>query len=196
MSTNPLSEFGPAAAAPPAGDNWTTLLSGTQQLPAGLPDPAMLARMANEFFSTVSGAQPPAAGALVPAIPMSLVSVPPAGVAPPAVPVAWQPPATGVQAGAGAIDSTSAHELSFLQEIRPRYPEPEETAAALRAFLESPGEPVPAVAERSTQQAPAVPTPPMPTVPGGFDSSAVPAFSFLEEARPLFSLSPVAPVPV
>jgi len=36
----------------------------------------------------------------------------------------------------------------------------------------------------------------MPTVPGGFDSSAVPAFSFLEEARPLFSLSPVAPVPV
>ena len=56
MSTNPLGEFGPAAAAPPATDNWTTLLGGTQQLPAGLPDPAMLARMANEFFSTVSGA--------------------------------------------------------------------------------------------------------------------------------------------
>ena len=180
MSTNPLSEFGSVAAVAPATDQWATLIGGTQQVPAGLPDPAMLARMANEFFSTVSGAQPPAAGALVPAIPMSLVSVPPAGVAPPAVPVAWQPPATGVQAGAGAIDSTSAHELSFLQEIRPRYPEPEETAAALRAFLESPGEPVPAVAERSTQQAPAVPTPPMPTVPGGFDSSAVPAFSFLE----------------
>jgi cysteine desulfurase/selenocysteine lyase len=35
----------------------------------------------------------------------------------------------------------------------------------------------------------------MPTVPGGFDSSAVPAFSFLEEARPLFSLPPVAPLP-
>ena len=88
MSTNPLSEFGSVAAVAPATDQWATLIGGTQQVPAGLPDPAMLARMANEFFSTVSGAQPPAAGALVPAIPMSLVSVPPAGVAPPAVPVA------------------------------------------------------------------------------------------------------------
>jgi len=180
----------------PATDQWATLIGGTQQVPAGLPDPAMLARMANEFFAAVSGAQPPAAGAAVPAIPVIPVSMPSAGAAPPAVPVAFEPATPGIPAGAGAIDSTALPELSFLQEIRPRYPEPEETAAALRAFLESPGEPVPAVAERSTQQAPAAPTPPMPTVPGGFDSSAVPAFSFLEEARPLFSLSPVAPVPV
>jgi cysteine desulfurase/selenocysteine lyase len=196
MSTNPLSEFGSVAAVAPATDQWATLIGGTQQVPAGLPDPAMLARMANEFFAAVSGAQPPAAGAAVPAIPVIPVSMPSAGAAPPAVPVAFEPATPGIPAGAGAIDSTALPELSFLQEIRPRYPEPEETAAALRAFLESPGEPVPAVAERSTQQAPAVPTPPMPTVPGGFDSSAVPAFSFLEEARPLFSLSPVAPVPV
>ena len=196
MSTNPLSEFGPAAAAPPATDDWTTVLGGTQQVLVGLPDPAMLARMANEFFAAVSGARPPAAGAVVPAIPISPVSMPPAGVAPPAVPVASQPAAPDVQAGAGAIDSKTAPELSFLQEIRPRYPEPEETAAALRAFLESPGEPVPAAAAPpGASQAPAVPTPPMPTAPGGFDSSAVPAFSFLEEARPLFSLSPAGPVP-
>ena len=196
MSTNPLSEFGPAAAALPAADDWATLIGGTQQVPAGLPDPAMLARMANEFFAAVSGAQPPAAGAAVPAIPVIPVSMPSAGAAPPAVPVAFEPATPGIPAGAGAIDSTALPELSFLQEIRPRYPEPEETAAALRAFLEAPGEPVPAVAGPRAEQAPAVPTPPMPTVPGGFDSSVVPAFSFLEEARPLFSYPPVAPVPV
>ncbi|KAA6460418.1 SufS family cysteine desulfurase [Acidobacteria bacterium AB60] len=41
--------------------------------------------------------------------------------------------------------------------------------------------------------------PPAPTVPGAFgavDSSAFPAFSFLEEARPLFSTSPSVPGPV
>jgi cysteine desulfurase/selenocysteine lyase len=40
--------------------------------------------------------------------------------------------------------------------------------------------------------------PPTPTVPGAFgrvDSSAVPAFSFLEEARPLFSTAPAIPGP-
>ena len=195
MSTNPLSEFGQAAAPSSATGDWAALTGGPQHLPAGLPDPAMLARMANEFFAAVSSAQPPAAGAVVPAIPMNPVSVPPAGIAPPAVPVASPPAAPGVQPGAGAIDSAPVPELSFLQEIRPRYPEPEETAAALRAFLESPGEPVPAVGESGTQQAPAIPTPPMPTAPGGFDSPALPAFSFLEEARPLFSLPPVAPLP-
>ncbi len=41
--------------------------------------------------------------------------------------------------------------------------------------------------------------PPSPTMPGGFgfaDSSAVPSFSFLEEARPLFSYPPTIPGPV
>ena len=41
--------------------------------------------------------------------------------------------------------------------------------------------------------------PPAPTVPsafGGVDSSAIPAFSFLEEARPLFSDQPALPGPV
>jgi cysteine desulfurase/selenocysteine lyase len=37
--------------------------------------------------------------------------------------------------------------------------------------------------------------PPMPTVPEGFDSGAIPAFSFLEEARPLFSDPPSVPGP-
>ena len=196
MSTNPPGEFGPAAAAPLAAPDWTTALGGTPQAPAGLPDPATLARMANEFFAAVSGAQPPAAGAAVPAVPVSPPAAPPAGVSPPAVPIATQPATPGVAAGAGAIDATATPGFSFLQEIRPRYPEAEETDAALRAFLESPPEPMPANAAPGAEQAPAVPTPPMPTVPGGVDSSAMPAFSFLEEARPLFSYPPVAPVPL
>jgi cysteine desulfurase / selenocysteine lyase len=43
------------------------------------------------------------------------------------------------------------------------------------------------------------PQPPAPAVPGAFgvvDSSAIPAFSFLEEARPLFSAPPTIPGPV
>jgi cysteine desulfurase/selenocysteine lyase len=43
------------------------------------------------------------------------------------------------------------------------------------------------------------PQPPAPAVPGAFgvvDSSAIPAFSFLEEARPLFSTPPAIPGPV
>ena len=45
----------------------------------------------------------------------------------------------------------------------------------------------------------AFPQPPAPAVPGAFgvvDSSAIPTFSFLEEARPLFSTPPTAPGPV
>jgi hypothetical protein len=39
----------------------------------------------------------------------------------------------------------------------------------------------------------------MPTLPGdlgGFDSSAFPTFTFLEEARPLYSYPPAVPGPV
>jgi cysteine desulfurase/selenocysteine lyase len=44
-----------------------------------------------------------------------------------------------------------------------------------------------------------IPQPPAPAVPGTFgvlDSSAIPAFSFLEDARPLFSTPPAIPGPV
>ena len=53
--------------------------------------------------------------------------------------------------------------------------------------------------EKSLPPALDLPQPPTPTVPAssGFaDSSAVPAFSFLEEARPLFSATPSIPGPV
>ena len=206
MSTNPLGDYGAAGAAPPgalpvappatlpATGEWAALTGGTQLGFAGPLDPAILARMANEFFAAVSSAQPPAAGAAVPAIPAIPVLAPAAGVAPPAVPGAGLPT---VPNGYGAGDSADVSGPSFLQEIRPRYQEPDAADAALLAVLESIGEAEPASVGTGAEQAPGVPTPPMPTVPGGFDSSAVPAFSFIEDARPLFS-SPTAvaaPVP-
>ncbi len=205
MSTNPLSEFGLAPAALPATPpgplpaplpatgEWTALIGGTEQAFAGPLDPAILARMANEFFAAVSTAQPPAAGATVPAVPAIPVLAPAAGVTTPAVPGAALPT---VPNDHGAGDSADVSGLSFLQEIRPRYQEPEAADAALRAVLEPIGEAEPASVGTGAGQAPGVPTPPMPTAPSGVDSPALPAFSFIEEARPLFSSPTTAPVPV
>ena len=183
------------------------------------PDPLNLARLANEFFAAVSSGQAPAAGAGVPAMPMNPGSVPPTGVgvAPPAFPGApasvdtvpddsapaflkdvrpryaepeqahadleafLKSPAEPVPAVAGlSEDRTSpTTAFSFLDEVRP-------------LFASSPA---PARAS-SADSAQAVPTPPMPTSPGGLDSTAMPTFTFLEEARPLFSYPPTIPGPV
>ena len=193
MSTNPLGNYAAAPAAPPTTDDWAALIGGTQQGLAGPLDPGILARMANEIFAAVSTAQPPAAGAAVPAAPAIPVLAPAVGVAPPEVPGAT-PPTVPNDYGAG--DPADVSGLSFLQEIRPRYQEPEAADAALRAVLESIGEAEPASVGTGAEQAPGVPTPPMPTAPGGVDSPAVPAFSFIEDARPLFSSPTSAPVPV
>jgi cysteine desulfurase/selenocysteine lyase len=195
MSTNPLGDYGAAAAAPPVTGNWEAPIGGTQPGLAGPLDPAILARLANEFFAAVSGAQPPATGAAVPAVAAIPVLAPAAGAAPPAVPGAAQPPVPS-DYGAGAGDSADVSGLSFLREIRPRYQEPEAADAALRAVLESLGQAEPASVGTGAEQALGVPTPPMPTAPGGVDASAVPAFSFIEEARPLFSSPTAAARPV
>jgi cysteine desulfurase/selenocysteine lyase len=167
--------------------------------------------MANEFFAAVSSGQPPAAGASVPAMPVSPGPLPPTGI--------------------GASPTAAPGDPGFLLDVRPRYAEPEQAQADLEAFLKSPDESVPAIAGLGVDQPPAgglhspvppafsfledarqifapmptgssadpvlaIPTPPMPTFPGGLDSTALPAFSFLEEARPLFSYPPSAPGPV
>ena len=127
MSTNPLSEFAPAAAPPPASGGWSTFLGGLHGIPPWLPDPAILAHMANEFFSAISAAQSPAAGAAVPAAPISPVS------APPAVPGASQPPAPDVPGAPGVVASGVPPKLSFLDDGRPRYPEAEK--AGVLSFI-------------------------------------------------------------
>jgi cysteine desulfurase / selenocysteine lyase len=154
------------------------------------PDPLNLARLANEFFAAVSSGRGAPMGAEVPAMPVSPVPVSTTGigVAPPAVPALPQPVTPPIPAAPGAGDAS----FGFLQDIRPRYAEAEQTEADLDAYLKRPGEPVPAPA--------GVDEPPV-AFPTGIDPSSVPAFSFLDEARPLFSnppevqSAPVAPTP-
>jgi len=153
-------------------------------VPAGLPDPAVLARMANEFFTAVGSVEsltdtaPP-----FPAAPLAAVPAP----AIPSLP--GTAPAAGVPA------------FSFLNEVRPLFPEIAAPPATANPFALPLGEfdikelngAAPPVLTPETLQ------PPMPTLPGSlgaFDSSAFPTFSFLEEARPLYSYPPAAPGPV
>jgi cysteine desulfurase/selenocysteine lyase len=100
--------------------------------------------------------------------------------------------------------------FSFLEEARPLYVEgvsspeiptgsaqvPEEYVPAEMDFQTLPLslDNVPSLPELVTDLQPSTPT--MPSAFGAVDSSAFPTFSFLEEARPLFSYPPTVPGPV
>jgi len=222
-------------------------------VPPGLPDPAVLARMANEFFTALGPVEQ---------ISGSLEDAAPQIVAAPLVPASTPIPAAPVPAipgGAGAVPAAAAPNYSFLQQTRLLFPDPETLPATPNPFAQPLGEFTPPelagaalpseVPQTPTPSAPdspatfsfleearpffaepeagqaasnpftqplgnfilqelagaALPTlapeallPPMPTLPGAFgklDSSAVPTFSFLEEARPLFSYPPTTPGP-
>lgn len=238
---------------PAATDDWATLLNGAGGLPSGFSDPAVLARMANDFFTALPGG-PQAAGPMTPTSPQ-----PPAGVngiaAPPyataptvpsavpsfteavfgAVPstaygsVPWNltpkptsnqawnaaPPATtlpsvGFPGIPGAADPLGGPIFSFLDEIRPRFSAPAELQGTVPSTANSPKESISAEKEFAgllsslrpnslPAQAAEMPQPPAPTAPGGLgidDSSMLPQFSFMEEARPIFSYPPAIPGPV
>jgi cysteine desulfurase / selenocysteine lyase len=127
---------------------------------------------------------------------------------PATIPVHAGPPV--IPGAAGSAPQTlgaewNTPELSFLQDARPIFSDtrtsPQSPYPMARPMAESalpvssaPGG-IPAVAPKAAEFA----QPPAPTVPGAFgpvDSSAIPAFSFLEEARPLFSYPPQIPGPV
>jgi cysteine desulfurase/selenocysteine lyase len=106
--------------------------------------------------------------------------------------------------GAGALTvpppwSSGVGELAAPSATAPNNESGAAVAALTAPFVTAPDTSVltatfdPPRADDSTQ---AVPTPPMPTFPGGLDSTAMPTFSFLEEARPLFSHPPAIPGPV
>jgi len=190
MSTNE------AETVPATIPNWVSALKGVEGLPAGLPDPAVLARMANEFFTAVGGAEQIAATVDDPA-PQPVPAAPIASAAPPAP----APSVSAVPGGPGAVPAPAGVPFSFLEEARPRFPEPEAVPPAPNPFAEPLEEFTPRGLDGGAPpaQAAEVPLPPMPTVPGALgkvDSSAVPTFSFLEEARPLFSSPPTVPGPV
>jgi cysteine desulfurase / selenocysteine lyase len=209
-------------------------------MPAGLPDPLTLARMATEFFTAlpevgtipsreaptdlpVAGSSFASAPATIPAVPpeislpsdLHLPSAPasagPASFAPVSAPVqATPPPVPGALVLTDLSGApTGAPAFSFLQDARPifgdRGTDPEGAYAPAKPLAEFAPEGVFPSGSASTlddetlQHLAAIAQPSSPTMPGTFgfaDSSALPAFSFLEEARPLFSYPPTVPGPL
>jgi len=116
-------------------------------------------------------------------------------------------PASGRGVG---IVSQSAPAFAFLEDVRPLYPEVAAEPAILRPPSQAFGSTIPndegfaaipssLITDAQPSQLAQLPQPPVPAIPGAFgafDSSAIPAFSFLEEARPLFSTPPALPGPV
>jgi cysteine desulfurase/selenocysteine lyase len=110
----------------------------------------------------------------------------------------------------GGLNPFSGPAFGFLAEARPLFvelgAEPASVNAPANAFSSTvPSDegfaaiPFSLVTDVPSSQPAQIPQPPAPAVPGAlgaFDSSAIPAFSFLEEARPLFSTPPMIPGPV
>jgi cysteine desulfurase / selenocysteine lyase len=217
-----------------------TLLLHSGTLPSGVLDPAALARMANEFFTTLpdsldvpssplpahaaSTDLPPLGSvpATVPAAPPEIslpsdkqfsglpASVGPASFSPVTAPSQATPPAVPGVIGTVASDvAAEVPSFSFLQDARPIFSD-------RHTLPEGPyfkANPITAFAPQTTPTS-ALPTelnhdllaqanPPsqplsagLPSAPSLGVASPVPAFSFLEELRPLFSYPPTAPGPV
>jgi len=102
----------------------------------------------------------------------------------------------------GGVTPTAAPEFAFLQDARPIFVSQDAEPGAAQAS----GNPVPSedgFASIPASLSPDLPAPqgfqpPTPTVPGALgvvDSSAVPTFSFMEDARPIFSSPPSIPGP-
>ncbi len=234
MST---SDPGRLTVAPEPSTTATAPFGAAELFPAGLPDPATLARMANEFFTALPGTGDAPVRA-VPTQPLSALETPPVTVpaAPPETSLPSDPHFPGVPASAGgatlspvttpvqatpppipgAAASTDPTGLSgavpafsFLQDARPIFSDknavpagPYTPAKPLTEFMSAPtaveGLPFALEAQPSPKLAEAA-QPPSPTMPASFgvvDLSPVPTFSFLEEARPLFSYPPAIPGPV
>jgi cysteine desulfurase/selenocysteine lyase len=131
--------------------------------------------------------------------------------APAAMPVAPVAPALTPAIPGGGISPIALPAFAFLAGARPLYPE---SSAELPIAFDTPalayGTAVPSdegfasipaslQSDAHPTQLTNVPSPPAPAVPGalsGFSLSPAPAFSFLEEARPLFSAEPAIPGPV
>jgi cysteine desulfurase/selenocysteine lyase len=140
-----------------------------------------------------------------PHLPGAPAGIGPAAIAPATFPIQAAPAAPGVAASAAPAIPPA---FSFLQDVRPRFGAIEEMAAPpypearpiidfVRTEPASVGK-HPVGEKISPVQASGFAQPPSSAIPSAFgfaDSSSVPAFSFLEEARPLFSSPPNIPGP-
>jgi cysteine desulfurase/selenocysteine lyase len=107
------------------------------------------------------------------------------------------------------VASMAPVEFGFLQDARPIFQEPSAEPVAQHTPAQFSGKVIPSdegfasipssLLEEVQPSRADIPQPPAPAIPGALgvvDSSAVPAFSFMEDARPLFSTPPSIPGPV
>ena len=232
----------PAAKLTPNPANWVTELDASAGLPAGIPAPAELARLANEMFNALpQELQLPAAKVAAAVLPpnSAFTGNPYAAVPSPTAPAipGLAADVTEAQPGAflatpdrniapnprlnapsaprpavpgGGIDPNAGSAFAFLTDARPLFVAPDAEPEHLNTPSRNFGSPVPndegfaaipfsLLTDVPTAKFAQSPQPPAPAVPGAFgavDSSAIPAFSFLEDARPLFSIPPTIPGPV
>ena len=107
----------------------------------------------------------------------------------------------------GGSAPAATPEFGFLQDARPIFLEPAAELTTQRTPAQASATPAPSKdsyasipfslpADLQPAQIASFPTPTVPGSLGVVDSSAVPTFSFIEDARPLFSNSPTIPGPV
>ncbi|MBB1631611.1 family 2A encapsulin nanocompartment cargo protein cysteine desulfurase [Cupriavidus sp. UME77] len=166
-TSNPVNPPNPPASPSAA-------LPGAPSVPPGLPDPAVLARLAGAFFSALPGTSPAAAQSLPvvnnPAPPGSPVAGP--GGTGTGVPGAAIP--QGHVPGANLLPAAPTHVLSLAN----RAPALRPTSVAQNGLPDTVATVAPAVESRFGGQALGVPHAPSPSP----QSSAAPAYYFLEGA--------------
>jgi cysteine desulfurase/selenocysteine lyase len=188
-NTMSTSESGKNAPHSSAGDfgtstDFRTILPGESQvIPAGLPDPAILAQMANEFFTALPLSENSMADA------QKFATVP---GAPEAFGAARNPTSFVSLPGAASLPSTSLPTTTLPVATPP-------TESGLRGVpaASSAAPTIPGVA--TLPKFPSVSEFSVPGVPGGFSSadfSALSSFGFLDDIRPLFSYPAASPLPV
>ena len=208
----------PAALARLANEMFNALPPSAQQ-PALAAARAVLppnsASSGNPYAALPSPTAPAVPGLLanfVEAQPAPFVSTPDRAAVPDARSAASAPAVPDAPRAGSGVNSVPPAELpfAFLADARPLYAVPDEAQPAHSQTPSgslpnaAPGDegyaaiPSSLFADVQPSQAASSPQPPAPAVPGAFgavDSSAIPAFSFLEEARPLFSTPPKVPGP-
>jgi cysteine desulfurase/selenocysteine lyase len=204
----------PAELAQLANEMFNALPSELQ-LPAAKAAAAVLppnsAFTGNPYAAVPSPTAPAVPGLLASmteAQPGVLVAAPERNIAPELrspVPSASRPAVPG-----GGINPYAGPSFAFLADARPIFvvptAEPENLSLPSRnsaspvsndeGFASIPVSPPTDVPTSQPAQSPQPPAPALPGAFGAVDSSAVPTFSFLEEARPLFSTPPTIPGPV
>jgi cysteine desulfurase/selenocysteine lyase len=141
----------------PKDETWPDVVSAGKDVPAGLPDPAVLARLASEFFTSLPG---------LPAVKDDVLS-------------------SNAQPGLALVNSTSLEAPRNLAQAPPRPNGAELTEAELSALPLSLDQ-LSVFSNPSPDIVPAVWVPGVPVDLSEASSAAGSSYSFLEDARPLF----------